>query len=322
LLKLQPFHKEGNICVDDNIISVANYFKKNYAYMYVNGLNFTYEPKIVHGESVLNKIRTSCIYPTYDYLQDFVGLNIEIRLRADFSKDELISFIKKSIAENIPIGIFLDAYCIPWNVKCYQKFHMPHSFLVIDINDKEEYILCVDGFLSTKTEQLSFENLFMYTSVMVFKSIPLKETVSFNKIIQQIINGLQENNKLDNCDSIRAFSLDIQRTIFTDEEKALYRDLENSQFLFGLKTIEYGRKNLADMFFYMSNQFIDQRENLLLLQSKLNSIAEQWKLVIVFLIKGFYSNQPFHYMNKAAELLLSIANNEENVTQLLLSLIK
>jgi len=288
--------------------------------MYANGLSFTYSPRIVHGESVLNKIRTSCMYPTYDYLQDFVGLNVDIKPRADFSKDELICFIKKSIAENIPIGIFLDAYCIPWNKKCYQKFHMPHSFLVIDINDKEENILCIDGFLSTKTECLSFENLFIHTSVMIFNSIPPKETESFIKIIQQIINGLHENNKLDNCDSIRDFSLDIQRIIFTDEEKSIYRDLENSQFLFGLKSIEYGRKNLADMFFYMSNQFPNQRENLLLLQSKLNSISEQWKLVIVFFIKGFYSNQSSQYMNKAAELLSSIANNEENITQLLLSL--
>ena len=321
VLKLQPFHKKGNICMEDNIITVANYFNKKYFYMYANGLDFKYTPKIQSGDSVLRLIRTSCIYPTYDYLHDFVGLHIDIKPRSEFTKSELINFIKKSIEENIPVGIFLDAYCIPWYNKFYQKVHMPHSFLVVDVNDKEKYLSCIDGFLSEKSVNLPFENLFIYTSVMTFKPILPKKNTSFNNIISQIINGLNDSGKLDNCDSIRLFSQDVQKIIFTEEEKTIYKDLDDSQFMFGLKSIEYGRKNIADMLYYISTQFPAYSENLISIQSKLNSISEQWKLVIVFFIKGFYSNQTSYYMNKAAELLLNIANNEENVAQSLLSLI-
>lgn len=328
MLKLQPYHKAGNICIDDNIVSVANYFDKKHIYMYAKGLNFTYAPKIQKGESVLQTIRTSCTYPIsgqsllteLDYMQDFVGLYLDRIPSSNLSKLELVDYIKISIEENVPIGIFIDTYYTPWLDKYYQKVHMPHSFLVIDVDEKEEYLLCIDGFSSDKTVKLLFENLFSYTGIMTFKPITPRMNTSFRNVISQIVNGLKDNNKLDNCDCIRLFSHDVEEINFSDEEKIIYQELHNSQFIFGLKSIEYSRKNIADMFCYMCNEFPDQSDSLLSIQSKINAITEQWKLLIVYFVKGFYSSQTSHYMNKAAELLLFIANNEEDVARSLTAL--
>ena len=329
MLKLQTHHKDGNTCIDDNIVSVANYFNKKYIYMYAKGLNFTYTPKIQKGESVLKTMRTSCTYPVsgqnfmveLDYMQDFVGLQLDRIPSSNMDEIELVHFIKKSIEINSPIGIFIDTYHVPWLDKYYQKVHMPHSFLVIDIDEKDKYILCVDGFSSKKTVKLPFENLFSYTGIMTFKPVTPRINANFYNIISQIINGLKDNNKLDNCDCIREFSQDVKAIKFSDEEKIIYKELHNSQFVFGLKSIEYSRKNLMDLFYYMSDEFSEQNGKLLSLLSKINTVVEQWKLLMVYFVKGFYSDQTSRYMNKAAELLLVIASNEEGIARSLKTLI-
>lgn len=329
MLKLLPYHKHGHICIDDNIVSVANYFDKKHIYMYAKGLNFTYSPRIQKGESVLHTIRTCSTYPIsgqnllteLDYMQDFVGLYLNRIPSTNLSKHELVDYIIISIEEEAPIGIFIDTYYTPWLDKYYQKVHMPHSFLIIDINKKEKYVLCIDGFSSDRFVKLPFENLFSYTGIMTFKPTIPRMNASFRNVISQIVNGLRDNNKLDNCDCIRFFSHDVEGIVFSDEEKTIYQELHNSQFIFGLKTIEYSRKNIADMFCYMCNDFPDQSDNLFSIKSKIDMITEQWKLLIVYFVKGFYSGQTSHYMNKAAELLLLIANYEEDVARSLTALI-
>lgn len=330
MLALRPYNKKGNLCIDDCIMSVADYFHKNYIYMYTKGLHFTYFPKIQRNESVLNCIRTSSIYPVSEhnlqeklqYLQDFVGLRIDVKPNIDISKNELVDFIRKNIRRDIPIGIFLNTYWTPWHTAYFHKVHMPHSFLIIDINDREEYLLCMDGVLCDQPVRLPFKNLFLCTGLISFNPIEPRVNLNFYNVISQIVGNLYDNEKLYSCDCIRAFSRDIGKLNFKQEEKNLYRDLNISPFMFGLKSVEFSRKNMADMFGYMSEQFRCQKQELLSMQSKLNAIARQWEIVIVYLIKGFYSNQFFHYRNMAAELLLTIADEEEAAASALLTLLE
>ncbi len=323
-IDIQPYHKKGYLCIDDIIVSVADYFKKTHIFMHTKGLNFTYSPQIVKGEGVLKWIRTSCNYPTclenfsfeLKYLNDFVGLDIDYI--SSLSKAELINYIKDNIAKNNPVAIISDTYYIPWYKQYYKKVSKLHTFLVTDINEK--YMLCIDGYLANKPVELPFEKLLLYTGILIFKSIKPQKEIGLHNIISQITNGLADNHKLDNCDSIRLFADDVKDITFLASEKKLYSDLDNSNFMVGLKSIEFGRKNLGDLFYYLSDIFIEHRDTLLLIQSKMESIAEQWRMVIVFLVKGFYSNQTTYYMKKAAEELLDIANSEEEVTRFILSL--
>lgn len=329
MLKLQSYQKKNNLCIDNNIISVANYFCKNHNYMHSKGLNFTYIPKIQKEKNVLDCIRTSCLYPTsahrllaeLNYLQDFVGLQSDVLINSSSSKVEFVNFIKESIESNFPVCVFLDTYWVPWHVKYYQKIHMPHSFLVTAVNDNAKYLLCIDGVLSNEVVKLPFKNLFLCTNIMTLKPVNPRINLSFYNIILHIIDLLKNNDKLYNCDCIRIFSEDIRKISFSEDEKSVYEDLNISPFMFGLKSIEYGRKNIADMFAYMSGQFPSQSKNLLSLNLRIHFIAKQWEMVIVNFIKGFYSDQTSFYMNKTADLLLAIADHEESVTRTLLNFI-
>lgn len=182
--------------------------------------------------------------------------------------------------------------------------------------------MCIDGFLSDVPVKFPFENLTEYTSVITYKPVRPQKPTSFYNIIEQIISGLKECSKLDDCDCIREFSEDIKNINFLEEEKNIYGDLNDSPFLFGLKSIEYCRKNIADMFYNMSNEFPEKKEQLVSLQSKIYTVAEQWKLIIIYLIKSFYSNKASYYINKSADLLNKIADNEEEVAYSILHLIR
>lgn len=324
-INIQPYHKKGYLCIDDIIVSVADYFQKTHIFMHSKGLNFTYSPQIVKEEGVLKRIRTSCNYPTciknfsteLNYLKDFVGLDIEFISK--LPKHELIKYIKYSIEKKNPVAIISNTYYVPWHDKYYKKVNKLHAFLVIDINQK--YLLCIDGYLSNKPVKLPLEHLLAYTDILIFKSMNPQKELNLYNIICQITNGLANNHKLDNCDCIRLFADDVKNITFLETEKKLYYDLDNSDFMIGLKSIEFGRKNFGDLFYYLSDIFIDHRDILLLIQSKIESITEQWRMVIVLFVKGFYSDQTT-YMKKAAEQLLDIANNEEAVTRLILSLVQ
>ncbi|GMQ56218.1 hypothetical protein AN1V17_06110 [Vallitalea sediminicola] len=326
-IDIQPYHKKGYLCIDDIIVSVADYFEKRHIFMHTKGLNFTYSPKIVKGEGVLKRIRTSCNYPTnikdflteLNYLQDFVGLHIDFI--SSLPKLELINYIEDSIEKNHPVAIISNTYYVPWHDQYYKKVNKLHAFLVIDIDINQKYLLCIDGYLSDKPVKLPFEDLLLYTDILIFKSINSKKNLSLPNILSQITNGLTDNHKLDNCDCIRLFAEDVTNITFLETEKQRYRDLDHSDFMIGLKSIEFGRKNLGDLFYYLSDIFIEYRDIMLLIQSKIESITEQWRLVIVFFVKGFYSDQTTYYMKKAAEQLLDIANNEEDVTRCILSLV-
>ncbi len=325
-IDIQPYHKKGYLCIDDIIVSVADYFQKTHIFMHTKGLNFTYSPQIVKEEGVLKWIRTSCNYPTciknfsveLNYLKDFVGLDIEFI--SSLPKSELINYIKDSIEKNNPVAIISNTYYVPWHEQYYKKVNKLHAFLVIDINQK--YLLCIDGYLSDKPVKLPFEDLLLYTDILIFKSMNSQKEINLYNIISQITNGLADNHKLDNCDCIRLFADDVKNITFSETEKKLYYDLDNSDFMVGLKSIEFGRKNFGDLFYYLSDIFTEYRDILLFIRSKIESITEQWRLVIVFFVKGFYSDQTTYYMKKAAEQLLDIANNEEEVSSFILSLVQ
>lgn len=324
-IDIQPYHKKGNLCIDDIIVSVADYFEKAHIFMHTKGLNFTYSPQIVRGEGVLKQIRTSCIYPTclddfsteLNYLKEFVGLDIEYR--SGLSKDELIASIRGSIKKS-PVAIISDTYYIPWFEQCYKKVSKLHTFLVIDIS--ENYLLCLDGYLSDQPVQLPFENLLLYKGILTFKAIEPRKELNLHNILAQITEGLADNHKLDNCDGIRLFAEDVKNMTFLESEKELYHNLDYSDFMVGLKSIEFGRKNFGELLYYLSELFTEHRDTLLLIRSKTESIAGQWSQAIVFFVKGFYSDQTASYMNKAAGLLSDIADQEEEVTGYLLSLVR
>lgn len=325
-IDIQPYHKKEYLCIDDIIVSVAQYFEKTHIYMHAKGLNFTYSPQITEGEGVLKWIRTSCNYPTYlenfpaelDYLKDFVGLGIEYI--SNPTKEQLIKAVKANIEKNNPVAIISDTYYIPWYEPYYKKVSKLHSYLVTDIHEK--YMVCVDGYLADKPVKLSFEQLLLYTGVLVFKSVNPQKEATLHNILLQITNGLADNHKLDNCDCIRQFAADVKNITFLDSERELYNNLDNSNFMFGLKSIEFGRKNLGELFNYLAGTFRKDRDILLKIQSKIEKITEQWGLVIVFFVKGFYSSQTLYYMEKAAAQLLEIADSEEDVTRNILSLVQ
>ncbi|RKD30239.1 hypothetical protein [Lacrimispora algidixylanolytica] len=324
LSEIQPYHKRGYLCIDDIVKSVADYFGKEHMYLHAKGLNFTYSPKIVEGEGVLSKLRTSCNYPTYlknftkelNYLKDFIGLDVEYV--TDLTKEELLSHIRRNLKESNPVAIISSTYYIPWYEQYYNKVNKLHTFLVTDINDKT--MSCVDGFLTQDLIKLELENLEDYRGILIFRAVKPKKELNLHNVLAQMIQELEKNHKLENSDSIRIFAKDVYNITFLESEKERYSDLDYSDFMIGLKFMEYGRKNLGDLFYYLSNIFTAYSKSLLDIQSKIDSISEQWKMVVVFIVKGYYSDQTAYYAKRASEQLLDIAKAEEEVTKLIVSL--
>lgn len=326
-IKLNVNHKKGNLCIDDNITAVLQYYRKNYEYLYTNGLNFKYSPKLEQGEHVLGHMRTFCMYSLgkqetleeLSYLQELFGIETKIIYNENITKPALKNLIKNSIDNNNPVCLFLDTYYVPWH-NYFEQFHMPHSFLVNDYNDNSNCLICTDNYLCEDHAMLPYEKISFCTNIVIFNKLESKSCISIKDVLLQIINGLECCNKLKNSDSIREFSDDVRSISIYNKEKEMYQDLNSSQFLFGLKCIEYGRKNISDMFSYMSKEFLLLEDKFIWLSQRLNFISEQWHLVIVFIIKGFYSNKISFYAEKAANLLIEIAENEEKVSHTILSM--
>ena len=76
------------------------------------------------------------------------------------------------------------------------------------------------------------------------------------------------------------------------------------------------------MFLGLSEQFSEFKEELLDIQLEIESISQHWKMVVVFFVKGFYSERMDYYTKRAAEKLLDIAKFEEDLTKKILTLNK
>ena len=329
MLTIWPYHKEGNLCIDDNIESVAKFFNKEYIYMYTKGLNFTYNHKIQEGICTLSKIIVNCTYPSKEkdfptamrYMQDIVGLRLEFIPCLGFTIDDYVCVIREYVMEGVPVGIFFDTFDTPWHTKFYHKTHMPHVFLVVDVFEEERYLLCVDGVISNTPVKLPFQEIVLNKGILSYEPITPRFVANLRNIIMTVTDGLTDGERSNKYDYMRLFSHDIRKLTFTDEERASYKDLNIAPFMFGMKSIEYARKNIADMFLYMSGKFNEKSKRLLDIHSMMVSAAKQWELFIVYMIKGFYSTRKTDcYMDEAANILLALANSEEDIAYVLLDL--
>ena len=324
LSDIQPYHKVGHLCIDDIVKVVADYFQNDYIYMHTKGLCFTYSPKIKEGEEILSKLRTSNNYPTYlkdftkelNYLKDFVGLDIEYV--SDLTKEELVSLMRKNLSEAHPVAVISSTYYLPWHKQYYKKVSKLHTFLVTDMDDKT--MLCVDGFISQESVRFEIEKLEDYTGILIFRAIKPQKEITLHNILTQIVQELEKNQKLKNSNSIREFAEDLRNITLLESEKDRYSDLDYSDFMVGLKSIEFSRKNMSEMFLRLAEKFGVFQEEIRDIQLEIESVSQHWKTVVVLFVKGFYSGKMNYYTNRIAEKLLEIAKFEENVTNKILTL--
>ena len=297
-IDILPDHKNGHLCIDDIIMLVARYFKKNYIFMYTKGLNFSYSPHIIKGKGMLEQIRTSCNYPTrlsdfsieLAYLKDYVGLDIEYK--SGLEKEKTISYIIENVKNNRPVAVISDTYYIPWYNKYYQKVNKLHTFLVVNVIDG--FLLCVDGYLSHRPIEFLPIDLLVNKGTLAIQPIEPQEKLSLCNILNHIVRLLKINHKLENCDCIRRFADDVKDISFLNSERQIYADLDCSDFMVGLKSIEFGRANIKELFHYLSDIFTSHKDSLLLIESKIQPIVEQWKLVQRIINNCYIKQRPLH----------------------------
>lgn len=156
LLTVEPIRQEYFSCIDGILATMANYFDRPYALMFMGYMGFVYVPDQqganTFGEKLLYGIQRYSRYALYTYHH----------VKASWHDAENYTSLHDTVVQAIkqfrPIGVYLDSFFCPWNL-AYQKFHINHYVLVIGFDETDAAYICLDPYASTEKYRLPYSCL-------------------------------------------------------------------------------------------------------------------------------------------------------------------
>lgn len=140
-ISINPVHCEGLNCFEDIIVSLAKHFNIEYRLAFNDIWGFEFRPAHANKKELLGERVGNNKYSISKLLYKYCNLNV---VKFDCEDPfELNEIVKEHLAKGIPIGTYIDAFWCPWLQGRYQRIHDVHHFLIIGIDDENNFN-CID----------------------------------------------------------------------------------------------------------------------------------------------------------------------------------
>jgi hypothetical protein len=247
VLELEPVKSGGGDCFDDVIVTLSNWFGRDYELMYADVLKFYFNPQA--SQTIGARMKTD-LTNALDSLQHYHGYSI--RVYRTLSPDNGLTIIREQLSKGNPISLNLDTYYSPWDTKFLTAHFYTHVMLVTGIDPATNDLFCTDPFFAKKQMRLPYENY--------------KDGILGCMTTEPNDTGFPNNELLlaSLCDKIREH-LEITPQSFQDWAEALLsvdfdKEAEDSAnfmespFYMRLTTMVLARSNYVKMLDYVANR--------------------------------------------------------------------
>ncbi|MCD1261447.1 hypothetical protein B5M42_021835 [Paenibacillus athensensis] len=276
LIDLNPI-KTGGDCFDDVIVTVDSKFQLGYRMMYAEALRFAFDNS--NPEQTIGARMQTNFLSYFRLLKQYSGYSLYIH--RNLTMQEGLQKITEQLAKGNPIGLFIDSFYNPWDIKFQREHFLLHAMLVVGFNSATHALICVDPFFEQKNVELPFE-LFEqgYHAVMTIEpgepdvKNAQEAMLELRKQLEEVIDIVPQG--------FTAFRDAFPTINFAEEMRGLAQFGESLLFI-RFNSIVNGRRNYANMLEYLAVKY-----NL----PKLNDFAEQlrkigneWNIVRGFITK-------------------------------------
>lgn len=249
-LGIEPVHYDYLTCLEDSIVGVAEWANYNYELIFSEDWYFIFRPET--GQS----LGSSLSIPNNDIIKKldrYHGIKI---VSKTVPPQKLVEKIKRQLKKQLPIMVSIDSYRCPWDWN-YQRRHFYHYFLIIGVNDEEDFYYCDRFFKSSGiiSKERLLEGFLGEYKVFKFKGKE-KIPVNWSQILATTLNRLKNGNgELNAFDSMRCFADKLAGLTDLQSEVRGHED-----FLFGapliknLEAITYGRRRFAKLLTYFATE--------------------------------------------------------------------
>lgn len=319
MLNVLPFHGDFAHCLDECMISVANYFGLDFILMYSQAWGFSFVEKFYQGKSIgysLDADRGAI----YELLNLYHGTQVTFFNKTE--SDQVINIIINELNKNKPVGVSMDTYFYSWDPNKNQ--HGRHWFLITGVDTEKELFYCTDPFFQKKDTLLEFRNFldgylgvyFTFNRNKVkIKEFNLKEIIS--KTIDKI-SGKNEHHK-SIFENMLMCADYIENNISLENEKKENARIMDMPFYVSLQAISRGRKQYA-LFIediaskYNIQEFYEVAE-------KLKSASNKWDVIRGIMVKGIVLSNERIIKEKLPPKIRNIAKYEHDILDLMLRIV-
>lgn len=313
LENIEPFRDVHGNCLEDIIISLARWKKREYILMFANAWNFGYcSPH--EGKTLAERLSTSrqgMKYISKQYLlQKYLGIKM---VEHDVQNPhEALNIIKDVLGKGLPVAIYINAFWCNWNT-AFLKYDIVHFCLATDINENE--IICMDPYFNLKRVSLPIENYIKgFGRIIEFHFMKQNNDENWHEIIsdcvEKTISGIDGKSDFNN---MRLFSQEIIETDNLKNEFSRYDSIEGSTLLLCINSIGLCRKNNARVFYYLEDKY--KVNQLGIYAKKLDKAYSQWMSLKNLFIKYKMLNYSPKFLSKIYQQINNVADYEESLAR-------
>ena len=284
-------HEELNCFFNNIIASIFEYWEKDIRFVFLDSISTK-----IYIEN--NEYKIDCFTKSFQYiLNEICGIEFKnLYLSDEFEIENLILQMLKS---NIPVGVSVDSYFLPWTSQ-YLKKHRYHSVLVMGVDDENYY--CVDGFSSLKIEKISKTILFdHHRNFYVFNKADEKYNTKEKicKIIKSILGS--------------SINVKMLKELIDDALKNSIQviSIENSNCLFQITELGWSRSNFKKSLMMLSEcSYLSIPQKIFDL---IDEVVEKWIIVKNLITKILLTNNKNISYDRIILYLKDIKNMEDQI---------
>ncbi|MDR5002041.1 MULTISPECIES: BtrH N-terminal domain-containing protein [Brevibacillus] len=312
ILDIIPLHHDSRNCKEDTIVTVATWWKRDYALMFLESWGFAFDQTQWKQSGKLYQSITPGIGDMLNLLRHLHG--IEIFVKGSVSLQDTVALVESELQESRPVAIDLDSYYCPWS-HGYQKYHSIHTCLIVGADKASQTYTLVDCFYERQNVTISIADCFRQEcrGIALFRKLPEHEQAFDWKqtILYALKQTLYREREATAFEKMREFADVLQQLPTVAGEFNDSQQVWMSPLLSILHAISNGRKHFASALQYVHDRF--QIDSLAPLIQDLTYSAAQWSTVLSMLTKAYYQSGDSKLIQRAASKVRMVAELEEKV---------
>lgn len=303
ILKINPDRDENRNCIEDQIVSIAKWWKTSNELMYSEDWGFLIKDGTHKrlGESICpNKGNKILLLEEYH--------RIKITQQKIYNFNEVMELAQRELLLARPLIISISSFWCPWD-KGFEKYDIPHSIIVTGINESKKQVYFTDAFNDVQNVMLSFDYLKdkvgmdCATFELLAKPKSLYNQKAFSTFLYKLIDqGIIEH--------ITEFSQMVKKSMDINLEVKGYEEIWWRAPIFNnITELIKGRIMFSRFLLYIN---IDKN-------ALIQEIVYEWQIIRGLFIKALHVANSFEILSKISERLCKIAEKEEKIIKELIS---
>lgn len=310
-LDVMPFHSDYANCLEECMISVANFYNRGHILMYSQSWGFSFDIANFKNNGTGNSILDDRGSSIYVLLEHYHGIKMSFTHNHD--PQNVMNIILKELMNNSPVGIFMDTFYYSWDPNKNQ--HGKHWFLISGVDTEKEVFYCTDPYFIQKDSILDFKDFLCgYQGVYFNFELTKSEIFDYDwkELIQNTAEKLQGKKTGKSIfDSMYDFADSIEDTFCIEKEIASCSRVIDMPYYLNLQSVNRGRQQYARFLEYSANRY--NVNDLLCLSEKLTRVSYKWDVLRGIITKGIISKNESIIKSKIPDKIREIASIERDI---------